>query len=212
MIARFSIASMILPSRPHALTLTPSRSRSHTLTPSPSRPHAHALTPSPSPQVAGVLLLVIGTVVGMGWELGFLEGICFAILIGLSCDFVLHMAHAYQHSAELTREGKSRDALSRMGPPVFAAALTTAATGAVMYGCTILFFLRFGTILLLTMVYAVLTAVFFFLALTNVAGPQGRFCSLASLCAAVGKKPPAQGAPATEEPAKTKQGGEASAC
>ena len=31
-----------------------------------------------------------------------------------------------------------------MGPPVFAAALTTAATGAVMYGCTILFFLRFG--------------------------------------------------------------------
>ena len=30
----------------------------------------------------------------MGWELGFLEGICFAILIGLSCDFVLHMARA----------------------------------------------------------------------------------------------------------------------
>ena len=35
--------------------------------------------------VSGILLLVIGTVVGMGWELGFLEGICFAILIGLSC-------------------------------------------------------------------------------------------------------------------------------
>jgi 5-methyltetrahydrofolate--homocysteine methyltransferase len=34
--------------------------------------------------VCGVLLLVVGTVVGMGWELGFLEGICFAILIGLS--------------------------------------------------------------------------------------------------------------------------------
>lgn len=34
--------------------------------------------------VAGVLMLVVGTVVSMGWELGFLEGICFAILIGLS--------------------------------------------------------------------------------------------------------------------------------
>jgi hypothetical protein len=56
--------------------------------------------------VCAVLLLVIGTVVGMGWELGFLEGICFAILIGLSCDFVLHMAHAYQASAELTRQDK----------------------------------------------------------------------------------------------------------
>jgi 5-methyltetrahydrofolate--homocysteine methyltransferase len=131
--------------------------------------------------VCAVLLLVIGTVVGMGWELGFLEGICFAILIGLSCDFVLHMAHAYQASAELTRQDKSRDALTRMGPPIFAAALTTAATGAVMYGCTILFFLRFGTILLLSMVYAILTAVFFFLALTNAGGPQKHFGSLAPL-------------------------------
>lgn len=132
--------------------------------------------------VAGVLLLVIGTVVGMGWELGFLEGICFAILIGLSCDFVLHMAHAYTSSDEATRRAKSHDAIARMGPPVFAAAVTTAATGAVMYGCTILFFLRFGTILVLTMVYAILVSIFFFLAITNVAGPQGNFCSLAPLC------------------------------
>ena len=77
------------------------------------------------------------------------------------CDFVLHMAHAYQASSAPQRQDKSRDAITRMGPPIFAAALTTAATGAVMYGCTILFFLRFGTILLLTMVYAILTAVFF---------------------------------------------------
>lgn len=132
--------------------------------------------------VAGVLLLVIGTVIGLGWELGFLEGICFAILIGLSCDFVLHMAHAYTCSAEETRGERSRDALRRMGPPVFAAAITTAATGAVMYGCVILFFLRFGTILVLTMVYAILVAIFFFLALTNAAGPTGACCSLALLC------------------------------
>ena len=95
---------------------------------------------------------------------------------------MLHVAHAYQASPELTRQHKSRDALARMGPPIFAAALSTAATGAVMYGCTILFFLRFGTILVLTMVYAILASIFFFLAITNVAGPQGNFCSLAPLC------------------------------
>ena len=134
--------------------------------------------------VAGVLMLVVGTCVGMGWELGFLEGICFAILIGLSCDFVLHMAHAYQASPEFTRQDKSRDALTRMGPPIFAAALSTAATGAVMYACTILFFNRFGTILLLTMVYSILTSIFFYLALTNAAGPQKHTCSIApSSCA-----------------------------
>ena len=92
---------------------------------------------------------------------------------------MLHMAHAYQASVELTRQDKSRDALTRMGPPIFAAALSTAATGAVMYGCTILFFNRFGTILLLTMVYSILTAIVFYLALTNVVGPQKHTCSIA---------------------------------
>ena len=106
------------------------------------------------------------------------------------CDFVLHMAHAYQASSAPQRQDKSRDAITRMGPPIFAAALTTAATGAVMYGCTILFFLRFGTILLLTMVYAILTAVFFFLALTNAAGPQGHFGSLAPVCAPLFRSKP----------------------
>jgi len=134
--------------------------------------------------VAGVLVLVIGTVTGLGWELGFLEGICFAILIGLSCDFVLHMAHAYTSSDEPTREAKSKEAITFMGPPVFAAAITTGATGMVMFGCTILFFLRFGTILVLTMVYAILTSLFFFLALTNAVGPTGNCCSLAPLCPA----------------------------
>ena len=95
------------------------------------------------------------------------------------CDFVLHVAHAYQASPELTRQHKSRDALARMGPPIFAAALSTAATGAVMYGCTILFFNRFGTVLLLTMAYSILSAIFFFLALTNVAGPLKHTCSIA---------------------------------
>lgn len=132
--------------------------------------------------VGTVLLLVIGTVLGMGWELGFLEGICFAILIGLSCDFVLHMAHAYTSADQPTRELKSRDALARMGPPVFAAAMTTLSTGLVMFGCTFVFFFQFGTILVLTMLYAILTSLFFFLPLTNAAGPTGRCCSLAPLC------------------------------
>ena len=95
------------------------------------------------------------------------------------CDFVLHMAHAYQASSAPQRQDKSRDAITRMGPPIFAAALSTAATGAVMYGCTILFFNRFGTVLLLTMAYSILSAIFFFLALTHIAGPLKHTCSIA---------------------------------
>lgn len=122
--------------------------------------------------VAAVLLYVVGTTVLMGWTLGFLEGICFSILIGLSCDFVLHMAHAYTEADAWSRVDRTRLAAARMGPPVLFGALTTMCAGAVMFGCTILFYLKFGTILLLTMLYAVIVSVTFFLAMTDAAGPQ----------------------------------------
>ena len=59
-----------------------------------------------------------------------------------------------------------------MGPPVMAAAFTTAATGTVMFGCQILFYLKFGVILLFSMLYSLLTTLFFFLAVTNLCGPE----------------------------------------
>lgn len=49
--------------------------------------------------VGYVLTSVTATLVAMGWTLGFLESILFAILIGISCDFVIHFSHAYAHAA-----------------------------------------------------------------------------------------------------------------
>jgi 5-methyltetrahydrofolate--homocysteine methyltransferase len=38
-----------------------------------------------------ILATSTATLVVLGWELGFLEWICFAILVGLSADFVIHL-------------------------------------------------------------------------------------------------------------------------
>lgn len=40
--------------------------------------------------VGYVLTSVTALLVAAGWTLGFLESILFAILIGISCDFVIH--------------------------------------------------------------------------------------------------------------------------
>lgn len=40
--------------------------------------------------VGYVLTSVTARLVAMGWTLGFLDAILFAILIGISCDFVIH--------------------------------------------------------------------------------------------------------------------------
>lgn len=44
-----------------------------------------------------ILTSVTAMLVAIGWTLGFLESICFAILIGVSVDFVIHISYAYSY-------------------------------------------------------------------------------------------------------------------
>ena len=128
-----------------------------------------------------ILVTVAATTVAMGWELGFLEAICFAILVGLSCDFIVHIAHAYKESKKETRREKTLDAIWAMGPPVLFAAVSTSLAGALLFNCTILFYTKFGAILLFTMAYSFLMIFVFLAPLLVLAGPTGNFGSVYSL-------------------------------
>jgi hypothetical protein len=80
-----------------------------------------------------VLTSVTATLVGLGWTLGFLESICFAILIGVSVDFVIHFCHAYAKKAgAMDRGERTQFALIRMGPSILAAAFTSIAIAVIM--------------------------------------------------------------------------------
>ena len=80
-----------------------------------------------------VLVAATACLVGLGWELGFLESILFAILIGISCDFVIHTGHAYtMYPGDVNRHYRSHFALTHMGPSILAAAFTTFAAAVVM--------------------------------------------------------------------------------
>lgn len=80
-----------------------------------------------------VLTAVTATLVGFGWTLGFLESICFAILIGVSVDFVIHFTHSYSHfKGTHSRSERTKHALIQMGPSILAAAFTTIAGALIM--------------------------------------------------------------------------------
>jgi hypothetical protein len=80
-----------------------------------------------------VLTSVTATLVAFGWTLGFLESICFAILIGISVDFVIHFCHSYAHQpGEVSRSDRTKFALIRMGPSILAAAFTTIGAATIM--------------------------------------------------------------------------------
>ena len=53
--------------------------------------------------IATILFWTVGIVVAMGWELGIMESMDIAILIGISCDAVVHFSHAY---CECTVDGQ----------------------------------------------------------------------------------------------------------
>jgi len=119
-----------------------------------------------------ILTSVTSMLSAIGWTLGFLESVCFSILIGVSVDFIIHFAHAYVLPVgDKSREERTKYAMVSMGPSILATALTTFASAVVMLFCTITFFQKFGTILLFTIIQSTLGSFIFFMTLTNCFGP-----------------------------------------
>mmetsp|Transcript_3888 Transcript_3888/g.8675 ORF Transcript_3888/g.8675 Transcript_3888/m.8675 type:complete len:1195 (+) Transcript_3888:233-3817(+) len=120
-----------------------------------------------------VLVAATACLVGLGWELGFLESILFAILIGISCDFVIHFGHAYtMYPGSVDRHYRSQFALTHMGPSILAAAFTTFMAAVVMVFTEITFFQKFAVILFMTIVHSTLASFVVFIALCDCIGPS----------------------------------------
>lgn len=118
--------------------------------------------------VGYVLTSVTAVLVAMGWTLGFLESILFAILIGISCDFVIHFSHAYASLAgHAPNDERTRFALISMGPSILAAAFTTFGAALVMLFTVISFFEKFAVILFLTIAQSTVGSFVVFLTLVD---------------------------------------------
>jgi predicted RND superfamily exporter protein len=126
---------------------------------------------------AGICFLYVraaatATLVGLGWEIGFLESVCFAILVGISCDFVIHFGHAYIHfPGHVDRHERTKYAVLHMGPSILAAAATTFAAAIVMLFCKVVFFTKFAMILLMTILHATVGSFVVYIVLNDIFGP-----------------------------------------
>merc|ERR1712176_1336844 len=119
-----------------------------------------------------ILTSVTSILAAIGWTLGFIEAVCFSILIGVSVDFVIHFAHAYTHHiGNLSREERTKYSMVTMGPSMLATACTTFGSAVVMLFCTITFFQKFALVLFFTIVMATVASFIFFITLTNCFGP-----------------------------------------
>ncbi|TKR60315.1 hypothetical protein L596_027578 [Steinernema carpocapsae] len=130
--------------------------------------------------IANVILTTLGTLVMLGWELNVVESTIVLLAVGLSFDFVLHIAVAYRQASDMTRLPKTLTAITHTISPVSLSMLTTAITGAAMLPANTLAFFQIGLFMVLIAVVSWMSAIFFFGSLLAMFGPEEGDCCIPS--------------------------------
>eukprot|EP00003_Mantamonas_plastica_P025865 TRINITY_DN5158_c0_g1_i4.p1 TRINITY_DN5158_c0_g1~~TRINITY_DN5158_c0_g1_i4.p1 ORF type:complete len:898 (+),score=278.51 TRINITY_DN5158_c0_g1_i4:1276-3969(+) len=123
--------------------------------------------------IASVVICIMGIIPMMGLELGMMESICITVLVGLSVDFVVHLAIAYKESKRPHRYEKVQDSFTELGVSIVGGALTTMSTTAALFGTTLLVLYRFGQIILIAISLSFFFANVLFMAMMLQWGPEG---------------------------------------
>ena len=120
-----------------------------------------------------IVVALLGLFWGMQWCIGAMEMITLTILVGLSCDFTLHIAMAYIQKGGVVKKAADRGlmALREIGGPIVASATTTVLACLPMTWCTIQLFVRVGSVLILCMLLSIVTGVFVFAPVLMAFGP-----------------------------------------
>lgn len=133
--------------------------------------------------IIGIVISLLGTIKLIGWDLGFLQVIASVMVVGLAVDYTVHVGHTYEIATlegYHTRVERFTVAAERMGPTVFMGYITTASSAALMLLCQITFFPTMGLMILLTVSFSLEVALFFYLSLLLLFGPEGEVGKVSS--------------------------------
>uniref|UniRef100_A0A7M5XG14 SSD domain-containing protein n=1 Tax=Clytia hemisphaerica TaxID=252671 RepID=A0A7M5XG14_9CNID len=123
--------------------------------------------------IALITISVIGLIPMLGWKLGVLESLNLTLVVGLSVDYVVHLADGYVRCTKFSRAGRTRYMLGHVGVSVLAGAATTLGASSFMLGSKILFFYQFGIFIFCTIGFSIVYALLVFTVLIGFCGPQG---------------------------------------
>ncbi len=91
-----------------------------------------------------------------------LESLNLGLVVGLSVDYVVHLAEAYRTSPSSSRDGRVRSMLESMGLSVLSGAITTFGGAIFMLFSKIKFLYQFGIFVMSTVGISLLFSFFFF--------------------------------------------------
>jgi len=123
--------------------------------------------------ILGLVIDVMGFTVMLGYRLSVVEAIIYIMVVGMSVDYVVHLAEAYLHSDEALRVHAARRMLGIVGMAVISGAVST--IGGIMFLIFSYnqFFYKFGLNIFFLMVMASFYSLVGFTAAMSSFGPQG---------------------------------------
>ena len=107
------------------------------------------------------------------------------MVVGLSVDYVVHLAEGFCRSKKETRLERTKDMLEEVGISVISGAITTLGASALLLIAQIIFFFQFGLFIFCTILFSIIYALFLFTTFVALAGPEGNVGSLAPCCKTV---------------------------
>jgi predicted RND superfamily exporter protein len=128
--------------------------------------------------VAIVIISVVAIMSLNGWEFGVSESISVVIIIGLSVDYVVHLATDFQHSAHKGRSDKIKQAYTEMGVSIMSGTITTFGSGAALFGGKVVTFRKFAVLITSTITISFMMSMLLFGAICHICGPENGYGDL----------------------------------
>jgi len=120
-----------------------------------------------------VILTVVCIMVLMGWELGISESCGIVIAIGLSVDYIVHLAGDYAHSMLQLRSEKMDQSYRNMGVSIISGSITTFGSAIFLFGGDLSLYNKFAVIISSTVAISFMVSMFLFGAICHAIGPEG---------------------------------------
>merc|ERR1719391_1033538 len=101
--------------------------------------------------VFSIIVVTVGILLLLGWQLNILESVVITLAIGLSVDFTLHYGIMYKLSGESDRDKSVVFSVATMASPVSMAAFTSFCAGLCLLPARVLAYIQIGTFIIVLM-------------------------------------------------------------
>lgn len=132
--------------------------------------------------------MFLGFLYAGSYEISFSESLNLVLVVGLSIDYIVHLAESYNVAPNNNRFDRMQYSLTNLGVSVLNGAGSSIGAISFMLACKLLFYQIFGTFMFFTLFFSLFFSMTFFTAMCFALGPEDNFGDLKVLYLKIKKK------------------------